>query len=61
MGYTKVHALKTAMHETVDQNKMSAETQGSSNRISYTNPSKRNRIKIQNQTNFASIKKGVPQ
>jgi hypothetical protein len=49
------------MHETVDQNKMSAETQGSSNRISYTNPSKRNRIKIQNQTNFASIKKGVPQ
>ena len=37
VGYTKIHALKTALHEAVNGNGIPAEEQGSTSQIPFTN------------------------
>ena len=57
MGYTKIHALKTAHHEAVSPNGIPLQNQNCSSQILHTNTQQINCNKSQNQTNFAPLKK----
>ena len=57
MGYTKIHALKTAHHEAVNPSGIPLQKRNSSSHILHTNTQRINGNKSQNQTNFAPLKK----
>ena len=57
VGYTKIHALKTAHHEAVSPNGIPLQNQNCSSQILHTNTQQINCNKSQNQTNFAPLKK----